>query len=1290
MLFANVGVGQILTSSAVANTICSGDNLNIRMTYNQKIYFFLEYNLNDGTGWVVYNTLPYNSPISNPSIRDINGISLPTIVSASSIDFRIRYSVGGSSYNAGAASTSGILLTITDNPLPNATVAVPSTICNGTPVSLGGTAVSGSTYSWTSSAGSYASTSSNPIVSPSISQTYSLTETITTTGCTNSNSVLINVNARPTATITNTNTTICEGANEIVYVNVTAVGNWTLTVNDGGSVNGVGSGVQPFIRSPNITKNYFIVSAVDANCSSNLSDLSGTWTITVNPTPSVAAITPQIKCNTISSDIINFSGTVTGTTYAWTNSQSSIGIAANGSGTISSTTLTNSTNSPVVGIFTVTPTANSCPGPSGTFSITVNPTPTVAAITPQIKCNTISSDLINFSGTITGTTYAWTNSQSSIGIAASGSGTITSTTLTNSTTSPIVGSFIVTPTANSCPGPSGTFSITVNPTPTVAAITPQIKCNTTSSDIINFSGTVTGTTYAWINSQSSIGIAASGSGSITSTILTNSTSSPVVGSFIVTPTANSCTGPTGTFTITVNPLPTKPTLTSSTICEGQSTTVSMTLPSGTYTYTWQVPIGVATSTTKTVSTSKAGTYSLTITDVNSCTSEVGTGTVTVNPLPTKPTLTSSTICEGATATITGPTGVYTYTWQVPTGVASSTTKTISTSKAGTYSLTITDANSCTSEVGTGTVTVNPTPTKPTLTSSTICEGQSTSVSMTLPTGTYTYTWQVPTGVVSSTTKTISTSKAGTYSLTITDVNSCTSEIGTGTVTVNSLPAKPTLTSPIICEGLTANVTMLTPTGTSTYTYTWTVPTGVATSTTKTISTSKAGTYSLTITDANSCTSEAGTATVTVNPLPTKPTLTSPTICEGETASVIMSTPTGTATYTYTWTVPTGVATSTTNSVSATKAGAYSLTITDANSCTSEVGTGIVTVKALPVVTITNPSAVCAPGTVDLTATAITAGSTASLTYTYFTNATATSTLTNTTLVSTSGTYYIKGTSILNCSAIKPVNATINPLPSFNLLSPSVCSGSPLLITANPLTGLTSDYNFTWLVPAGVNNPGNVSSFTTTIPGIYTASIKNKSTNCESGAINNSITFYPLPTAAAIVASDNKVMEGATLNLIAAASGGTGAYLYTWIPNATINYTISGGANALFNALKEGIVNIKYQVKDANNCLTQSANFEITIAPATIIFDIPNAFTPNGDGLNDKLKIISNAGISALTSFKIFSRSGNLVFESRDLSIGWDGRFNGNMLPTDVYYWTASYVDRNNQTNSKTGTVLLLK
>jgi hypothetical protein len=106
------------------------------------------------------------------------------------------------------------------------------------------------------------------------------------------------------------------------------------------------------------------------------------------------------------------------------------------------------------------------------------------------------------------------------------------------------------------------------------------------------------------------------------------------------------------------------------------------------------------------------------------------------------------------------------------------------------------------------------------------------------------------------------------------------------------------------------------------------------------------------------------------------------------------------------------------------------TVTDSKGCVSTASTvKLITVNALPTVTITNPSAVCAPSTVDLTATAITAGSTASLTYSYWTNYTATTSLTNANTISATGTYYIKGTSTLNCSVIKPVNTNINPIPN---------------------------------------------------------------------------------------------------------------------------------------------------------------------------------------------------------------------------------------------------------------------
>jgi gliding motility-associated-like protein len=336
--------------------------------------------------------------------------------------------------------------------------------------------------------------------------------------------------------------------------------------------------------------------------------------------------------------------------------------------------------------------------------------------------------------------------------------------------------------------------------------------------------------------------------------------------------------------------------------------------------------------------------------------------------------------------------------------------------------------------------------------------------------------------------------------------------------------------------------------------------------------------------------------------------------------------------------------------------------------------------------------VCAPSTVDLTATAITAGSTSSLTYSYWTNNAATTSLTNANTISTTGTYYIKGTSTLNCSVIKPVNTNINPIPTFTLTSPSVCLGANLTISANPLSGAKSDYNYTWQVPNGAPIPGNVSSFITTIGGVYTATIKNKTTNCESASLNNTAIFHPLPIAKTIVASDNKVIVNKTLNLIAAASGGTSPYTFTWTPSSTMYYSISGQENAIFNALKEGKVNIKYQVKDVNNCEVNSADYEITIESEEAILILPNAFTPNGDGNNDKFKIASSnlLGKASFRYFEIYNRNGKLMHSENNITEGWDGRFGGIIQDMGVYFVKLVKVNKDGQQVIETTPFYLLK
>ncbi|MFN5188809.1 MAG: MBG domain-containing protein, partial [Chitinophagia bacterium] len=193
---------------------------------------------------------------------------------------------------------------ITWNPLPNATVAVPSTICNGASVSIGATAVTGNTYSWSSNVGTYSSTNSNPSVSPSSTQTYTLTETITATGCSNSNDVTITVNPRPTATLTLSpspigKNPICFGEDVSLRLDVVSSGAWSLTLSDNSVASGVASRTDFTPLKPNSNTTYSISALSDANCNSILADLSGTVAITVNALPVINSLMDTTKvCGT--------------------------------------------------------------------------------------------------------------------------------------------------------------------------------------------------------------------------------------------------------------------------------------------------------------------------------------------------------------------------------------------------------------------------------------------------------------------------------------------------------------------------------------------------------------------------------------------------------------------------------------------------------------------------------------------------------------------------------------------------------------------------------------------------------------------------------------------------------------------------------------------------------------------------------------------------------------------------------------------------------------------------------
>ena len=89
-----------------------------------------------------------------------------------------------------------------------------------------------------------------------------------------------------------------------------------------------------------------------------------------------------------------------------------------------------------------------------------------------------------------------------------------------------------------------------------------------------------------------------------------------------------------------------------------------------------------------------------------------------------------------------------------------------------------------------------------------------------------------------------------------------------------------------------------------------------------------------------------------------------------------------------------------------------------------------------------------------------------------------------------------------------------------------------------------------------------------------------------------------------------------------------------------------------------------------------------------MYDVPTAFSPNGDGINDKWEI-KGFGIVRY-DMKVFNRCGQLMFQSNDQRLGWDGRFNGTVQPMDAYAFVlnAEFTDGNKIT--KTGNVTLLR
>jgi gliding motility-associated-like protein len=827
-----------------------------------------------------------------------------------------------------------------------------------------------------------------------------------------------------------------------------------------------------------------------------------------SPTATISAST-NILCNggNNGSATVTASGGTGPYTYAWTPSG---GTGATASGL-------------TAGSYTVTVTdANGC---SATASVTLTQPPalTASATASPVLCNggNTGGEVITPAGGTPGYTYSWAPS--------GGTGATASNLSAGTYTCTVTDSHGCTTTASATVTQPTALTATNSTTP--------VLCNggNTGTASVAASGATPGYTYSW---------APSGGTGATASNLT-------AGTYTCTITdANGCS-------ITSSVTVTQPTAVSATattvqaICGNPNGSATVTPSGGTpgYTYSWAPSGGTGATATGLA----AGSYTCTITDANACTFTISV-TITNAGSPTASIVSSVNIlCNGgnngsATATATGGTGPYTYAW-TPSGGNAATASGLT---AGSYTVTATDANGCTSTASV-TLTQPPALTASATSTPVLCNGGNTGSSICAlvgGVGPYIYSWS-PSGGTGSTAPNL---VAGTYTCTVTDANGCTT---TATTTVTQ-PTQLTSTismTPVLCNGgNTGTATVVASNATPGYTYSW-APTG---GTGATASGLTAGGYTCTITDANGC---SITASITVTE-PTAISLTTSFVqstCGNPNGQASVVATGGTPGYTYSW-APTGG-----NAATATglMAQGYTVTVTDANGCVATASVNVPNAGS-PTAAITASTNVSCFGGNNGTATVTGSGGTPP--YTYSWSPTGGTGQTGTGLIA--GSYTVTLTDANGCTATASVTITEPPLLTATATSsPVLCNGGNTGSAVCSPAGGVGPYTYSW-APSG----GNAATAPNLTAGTYTCTVTDAN-GCTTTA-SATVTEPTLLTATS-TQIDELCNGGNNASGTVTAGGGTPGYTYAWAP--------SGGNAATATGLLAG--SYTCTVTDLNGCTT---------------------------------------------------------------------------------------------------------
>jgi gliding motility-associated-like protein len=535
------------------------------------------------------------------------------------------------------------------------------------------------------------------------------------------------------------------------------------------------------------------------------------------------------------------------------------------------------------------------------------------------------------------------------------------------------------------------------------------------------------------------------------------------------------------------------------------------------------------------------------------------------------------------------------------------------------------------------------------------------------TGPYTYTINGGTSQSSNIFKGLS---SGIYNITVNDASSCSYSFSEKIMGIGTISAKVDLVTATCYGNTNGGITVHATSGTPPYKFA--LNSGVF-QTDSVFRNLGSASYIVQIVDASGCENDTAINLYQPNEFKITAVTTLASTCLSPDGEIFVKANGGTTPYYYS--IDNGI-TYSMNNIFTVKSGTYLIVIKDSNGCTTK-GIAVVGAKVNNMSLELGPDkTVCFGDSVSLAPLNITQAD--SLIWSPAIGLNDTISLSPKASPADTTKYYVTA-KLGSCERKDSIGINILHKPIPNAGKDTIICNNTTAILYGSVTNTSGDVKYLWYPSTEVTDP--YSPITAVSPNdIKTNTYFLQVTDtygCNFKVIDK-VNVTMNPPVLAFAGNDTVASAGVPLQLY-----GSGGIKYLWSPaNVLNNPIIQNPIAVLTEDTKFNLI-----VRDTLGC-TGTSSVTVKVYKGTNYY-VPNAFTPNGDGLNDVFKAIA-PGIQVTDHFRIFNRWGKLLFETRDARKGWDGTYLGVPQPTGVYVWMIRGINVSQKLIELKGTVTLVR